>query len=555
MSGTTSAVTDPVAIASLWGGVRVVVIDTETTGSPSAGPLRAVSIAAVTCRAGTVRGKWQTLVNPGVAVDRKSRSIHGITDEHLEGEPTFAEVAGLLLPLLTPRDGEQLVLAAHNVGFDVAVLRNELDLLDQQLPEIPTLDTMGKLRGLAGVRPASGSLSDLVAELGIVNTRQHDAMADAVACAEALVELLNRAASVGYTDFDALLAEVSPGKTTHTVRASKRSPGTSEPSAIVLPDDHIEGHASLLSPRAGVRMLATWRNLIIECASLRCRHLADRVEQAGPDPGKLRNDVEGALTDRIAASDTAGAATVLGALLPLLAHIPARPGRLGLRAATLAWAKSWSSDLASVRRCRDSDLCPACRLRDPCPLDVWPTELARLALGDPARYASGFFETKGREAGTGVYTSWEKQGVDARIGDAAVWLCVEHWRSAGQDVRADQLTQLAWNAGCRDPDVADAYAGQLAAPGRLADLDAATELCDIALSTRAGSTHEGWARLLARRSQIAGRRQRLTVRPSGTFDEDGRPVPIRRHQATSPRRTRPLRFLRNNPPKPYSDEQ
>lgn len=53
-----------------------------------------------------------------------------------------------------------------------------------------------------------------------------------------------------------------------------------------------------------------------------------------------------------------------------------------------------------------------------CALDIWFDTAAVVALGDPDRYARGFFETTGREAGTGVYTTWIDTGVDRHIADA-----------------------------------------------------------------------------------------------------------------------------------------
>lgn len=35
---TSTAVSDKVAVAALWGGVRIVVLDTETTNAPGGGP-------------------------------------------------------------------------------------------------------------------------------------------------------------------------------------------------------------------------------------------------------------------------------------------------------------------------------------------------------------------------------------------------------------------------------------------------------------------------------------------------------------------------------------
>lgn len=542
-NGDVPVVDERVAIEALWGGVRLVVIDTETTVPPGGGPLRAVSVAAVTCRLGTVRGKWQTLVNPGIPVDRVSRRVHGITDEHLVGEPIFADVANLLLPLLTPNESEQLVLVAHNVGFDVSVLRHELQLLGQDLPDIPVIDTMGGLASFVGVRPPAKSLSSLIEMLGIANNRPHDALADAVACADAVVNLLNRAAAAGHTDFEQLLAEVSSGATTHSVRASRRAPDETSAWAPVLPPAHTEGHASVLSRRAGSRMLAAWSAQIAECAQLRCRKLDARVSEGqAPAEDRLRV-IDDVLHGCVTSGDIAGAATVLGATLPLLADLPPRAGRLGFREAALAWAKKWQQPLNALGRCDGKDLCPACRRREACPLDMWPDAVAAVALGDPSRYARGFFETTGREAGRGGYTTWLARRVDQRVADAAVWLCVEHWRSIGQESRSQQVVTLSWAVGCRHPDVADAYAGQLAAPGRLSDLQAGIAVCDDAFSCRGGSTHEGWSRLTSRRNQLAGRAQRLTLRPSGAYDEDGNPIPLRRHHPAMPRRARTPRFV------------
>ena len=153
----------------------------------------------------------------------------------------------------------------------------------------------------------------------------------------------------------------------------------------------------------------------------------------------------------------------------------------------------------------------------------------------------------GKEAGTGAYTSWLGRGVDQRVCDAALWRCVEHWRAVEMVKRAEQVIELGWAAGCRHPDLADAYAGQLAASGRLASYERAIDVCDEALGVADGSTHPGWARLRSRRNQLAGRRQRLVVRPSGKFDEDGNPIPARRHHPTKPRRTRPMRFVDAGP--------
>lgn len=195
-------------------------------------------------------------------------------------------------------------------------------------------------------------------------------------------------------------------------------------------------------------------------------------------------------------------------------------------------------------RCGRRDRCPACRRHELCPLDTWPDTVAAAALGDAERYARGFFETTGKEAGTGAYTSWCAKGAQI-VADTAVALCIDHWRRIGQPTRAEQVAQLAWNAGCRHPDVVDADAGQIAAAGSITDLRTALAACKLALRARRGSSHDAWNRLQARSHQLAGQLERLRIRPSGRFDADGNPIPLRRHHPTTPHRSRPRRFQRS----------
>jgi len=539
------AVAGEVAIAALWGGVRLVVIDTETTRSPGGGgPLRVVSVAAVTCRGGTVRGKWQTLVNPQVPIDRESRAIHGIADEHLIGEPIFADVAGLLLPLLTPKDGERLVLCAHNAGFDVSVLRHELELVGLELPDLPVLDTMGKLANFVGIQPASKKLRDLLAALGIVNSRPHDAMADAVACAEAAVALLNRAAGLGHTDLDALLEAVSGSATTAAIQSSKGDIDSGRVKAKSLPATHVQGHSGVLPKRPGVRALADWKTEASECARLRCRHLEGRAMEAEAPVLTRMEALEEVLEGLCVEGDIAGAATVVGAMMPLLEVIDPHRTRVGYYAYVLEWARYWAPKLDPLGRCEGTDLCPSCRLLKPCPLDAWPDVVGRLSLVEPSRSVETFFGTSGKKVGLGTYANWEKKGMDPRVLGAALWAIVEYLRASGQSSEADRVVRIGWDKGSRHPSLAEALAGMLAAPGRLTDLEDGLRICDEALSSRGGATTNAWLALVSRRSQLAGRIRRLSERPSGRFDEDGNPIPLRRHHPETPRRTRSPRFIR-----------
>ena len=529
---------------ALWGGLRVVVIDLETTASPGGGTDRALQFAAVTCLGGTLRGRWETYINPGVPVSRASRAVHGIDDQHLVGEPMFADVASQIVPLFEQSDGERLVIAGHYVGYDLAVLRSELRRVDVELPEAAVLDTSGRLCALVDVRPEGRSLAALTKELGIINAHPHKALSDATACAEALVELLDRAAQLGHTDIDALLEEVSSGATTRTVKGRARTGSSERPEAPVLPAEHMEGHTLVLSRRAGVRLFARWHAQAAECARLRCRHLGDLVAAAQAPGDRVLAELRSLVEELAGAGDTAGAATVVGATVQLFDHIPPTKGRLGFRNGAVRWASGLVEALDPLGRCAGTDLCPSCRDQLPCPLDAWYEELGVRALGDPGRFAAGFFETKGKESGTGVYSTWTSTGVDARIVGAAVAVCVRHWDDVGQTVRAGQVAAGALAAGCPHPEVTERHAVDVAAAGRAADLTAAVSVCDAVLAHRDGSTLEAWSSLETRRGLLAGRARRLAFRHSGEYDEDGNPVPVRRHHPETPRRVRHPRFQR-----------
>ena len=532
-------------LAALWAGIRLVVIDTETTRTPGGGPLRAVAVARVTCRAGTIRSTWNTLINPGVPIDSFSQSKHGITDDHVEGEPDFSAVAPVLLPSFDPVAGERVIVVAHNVGFDISVLRHELDLAGLATPDLPTLDTMrlAPIVGATGPRP---SLALLCETLGIINVRPHDAHADAVACAEAAIGLLNLAAQTGHRDFDQLLAAAGRGATTLTVKASKRggTPSDTKPAAPALPAQHTAGHTKVLSRRAGARMLADWRQQLTDCGKLRCSHTVERVTAAQASADVVLKQAHAVLADLVAAGDVAGTATILAAVIELLGEPATGSRNVKHRNAALRWAKQWSPLLTPLGRCDEHDMCPDCRTGATCPLDAWPDHIGALALGDPDNYAHGYFEMNGVEAGTGAYTTWLRKGTDQRVADSALHIAAIHWRNIGQPKRAAKVVQLAWVAGCRHPDVVDAHAAAVAAAGHQADYTAALALCDETLTLAGGSTHESWRRLRSRRAQIAGRARRLEQKNATTQDEDGNPIPVRQHHPDTPRRTRTPRFAR-----------
>jgi hypothetical protein len=118
----------------------------------------------------------------------------------------------------------------------------------------------------------------------------------------------------------------------------------------------------------------------------------------------------------------------------------------------------------------------------------------------------------------------------------------QHWREVGHRSRAEALARYAWQAGGLDPRLVAAHAGNLATAGGVEQLQRGLEVGGEALLTQACSTDDGWRDLRSTQGRIAGQLTRRSFKPSGDIDENGNPVPVRRHQPQTPQRTRAGRF-------------
>jgi DNA polymerase-3 subunit epsilon len=104
--------------------VRQIVLDTETTGLEVSAGHRIIEIGCIELKHRRPTGRsWHRYLRPGREVDPGALAVHGITNEFLESQPGFAEVAAEFLAFI---DGAELVI--HNAEFDVGFLDAELGL-------------------------------------------------------------------------------------------------------------------------------------------------------------------------------------------------------------------------------------------------------------------------------------------------------------------------------------------------------------------------------------------------------------------------------------------
>ncbi len=181
-----------------WGERRLdelayTLFDTETTGlNPSEGD-EILAIGAVRIVNGRLlrRETFDQLVDPRRPISPRSVSIHGITPELLEGQPTIDEV----LPLFA-RYCEDTVLVGHNVGFDMRFLELKEAQTGVRLTQ-PVLDTL-LLDAVAEPDEQDHSLEAMAARLGVSVVGRHTALGDAILTGEIFLRQLRLLARQGF---------------------------------------------------------------------------------------------------------------------------------------------------------------------------------------------------------------------------------------------------------------------------------------------------------------------------------------------------------------------
>lgn len=105
--------------------MRLIFVDTETTGlSPNYGH-RIVEIACVETIDGQLTGReFHQLVNPGRPIPPEVSDIHGIHDAMVQDKPRFEGIADALMAFVA--SGKAVM---HNTRFDVGFLQAEFDRL------------------------------------------------------------------------------------------------------------------------------------------------------------------------------------------------------------------------------------------------------------------------------------------------------------------------------------------------------------------------------------------------------------------------------------------
>ncbi len=163
--------------------VDFAVVDVETTGLGAAD--RIIEVACLRLRGFREIARFQSLVNPGIAIAPAASAVSGITNEMVQAAPIYPEIAAAFEKLIAGS-----VFVAHNAPFDLSFLSRERRRWQMPPWEGPVLDTLRLARNVLAL--GSYALGDLERALALDHAPAHRALADVLATASLLARLVER---------------------------------------------------------------------------------------------------------------------------------------------------------------------------------------------------------------------------------------------------------------------------------------------------------------------------------------------------------------------------
>ena len=171
--------------------VTFCVVDLETTGG-TAQDGGITEIGAVKVRGGETLATFQTFVNPGHSIPTQIAMLTGITDVTVRDAPPPRSV----LPAFLEFVGDA-VIVGHNVQYDLGYLNVALERSGHPRLANQVVDTLRLSRRLIREEAPNCKLSTLAQYFRLEHQPSHRALDDALATADLLHLLFERASSFG----------------------------------------------------------------------------------------------------------------------------------------------------------------------------------------------------------------------------------------------------------------------------------------------------------------------------------------------------------------------
>lgn len=155
--------------------VRLIILDTETTGLSHSAGHRIVEIGCVELLHGEPSGQtFHQYLNPEREVPLEAFKVHGLNFEFLKAHPTFAHVASDFLAFI-----QNSPLVIHNARFDMSFLNGELQNMKHPQLTNPVIDTLSLARKRFPGAPVSLDALCRHFRIDLGERTQHGALLDA----------------------------------------------------------------------------------------------------------------------------------------------------------------------------------------------------------------------------------------------------------------------------------------------------------------------------------------------------------------------------------------
>ena len=189
-----------------------VAFDLETTGLYARRD-RIIEIGAVRMKNGQEIDRFQTFVDPGCALDKRTVELTGITDEMLRGAPKIEQA----LPEFLEFVGSS-VLVAHNASFDTSFI--ERACAEQGLSyDLTCVDTLALSQNLL-TNLTRFSLDVVAKEFELEDFNHHRAGDDALICGKIMGRLFGLLQQMGLGDLRAVNRAMEPLRIAYRQRAA-----------------------------------------------------------------------------------------------------------------------------------------------------------------------------------------------------------------------------------------------------------------------------------------------------------------------------------------------
>lgn len=162
-----------------------VIFDVETTGMKPEDGHGVVELAAQRVHGRQIVDEFDSIVNPGVKIDKEAEAVHGISNEMVqkEGRPLIEVIPAFVL------FASGATIVAHNISFDLGFINKHLKDLKLPVLNNPMIDTLQLARSKVIV--GSYSLAYLARHFSIPQPKAHRALADVEVTRQLLFKLLD----------------------------------------------------------------------------------------------------------------------------------------------------------------------------------------------------------------------------------------------------------------------------------------------------------------------------------------------------------------------------